>query len=273
MEQEKCSCSSRLKAIVALVLALGIVAVGILAVLRDKIMQNNDYQFTVTAEGKVYAAPDIATVNFTIQSDIGKNIGDIVKDGNAKMNAIIKALNDLKIESKDIQTTQYELDPIYNYPVISEPYVSSNSVVQSGKTISSTQKVLQGYQLTQGVTVKIRDLNSVGDAIQAAIAAGANQTGGVSFTIDDEAVLQAQARKEAIAKAITKAQDIAKQSGLKLGKLVNVTDGFSPTPVYSNSISYAKTLSVGSGSSDESASIQSGQLEVTDDITLIYKVK
>lgn len=270
--------------IVVLVLVLGAVGLGVLALLRDKIMQTNDYQFTVTAEGKVTAPPDIATVNFNVQSTISKNIGDIVKDGNTKMNAIIDALTKLKIDKADIQTSQYQLSPVYNYPVVTSktPRVLmyndgssavSSSGVSDGGTITTTQTVLQGYQLTEGVTIKIRDLTVVGDAIQAAIAAGANQAGDVSFTIDDQNKLKSEARADAIAKAVQNAQEIAKESGLKLGKLINVSDSSNPMPIYS----YANGATMMAKTADALAapapSIQSGSLDVTDDVVLTYKVK
>lgn len=253
--------------IVILVLVLGAIALGILAILRDKILQNDQNQFVVTAEGKITAPPDIATVDFSVQSTISKNIGDIVKDGNTKMNAIIAALKVLKIDAKDIQTNQYQLNPVYNYPVV------TNSLA-SGMTTSATQTVLQGYQLTQGITIKIRDLNTVGDVIQAAIAAGANQAGGVSFTLDDQDALRAQARALAITKAIDKAKTIAQQSGLKLGELINVTENTGPVPYYANSYNAMdKSLSAGAVPTAVAPTIQSGSLDVTDDVILTYKVK
>jgi len=278
MEQNEkcCSHGGKIKMIIVLVLVLGAITLGILAILRDKIMQNDQNQFTVTAEGKVTAPPDIATVDFSVQSTISKNIGDIVKDGNTKMNAIIAALTKLKVDKADIQTDQYQLNPIYNYPVITTggpivPMIGSVSGGSNGSTISSTQTVLQGYQLTEGITVKIRDLNNVGNAISAAIAAGANQAGDVSFTIDDQNKLKSEARADAIAKAVQQAKDIAKESGLKLGELINVSDSANPIPYYANSMALAP--SVAGGAEKVVPSIQTGSLDITDDVTLTYKVK
>jgi hypothetical protein len=280
MEQNEKCCGhhgGKLKMIVVLVLVLGAIALGILAILRDKIMQNDQNQFVVTAEGKITAPPDIATVDFSVQSTISKNIGDIVKDGNTKMNAILAALTKLKVDKADIQTNQYQLNPIYNYPVITTngpivPMIGGVSGGSSGSTISSTQTVLQGYQLTEGVTVKIRDLNTVGDVISAAIAAGANQAGDVSFTIDDQNKLKAEARADAIAKAVQNAKDIASESGLKLGELINVSDTANPIPYYANSMALAPSVA-GGGVEKVVPSIQTGSLDITDDVTLTYKVK
>jgi len=258
--------------IIVLVLVLGAIALGILAILRDKIMQNDQNQFVVTAQGKITAPPDVATVDFSVQSTISKNIGDIVKDGNTKMNAIIAALTKLKIDKADIQTNQYQLNPIYNYPVITSKPLFPDSSVSSNSTMTTTQTVLQGYQLTEGITVKIRDLNTVGDVVQAAIAAGANQAGGVSFTIDDQDKIKAEARALAITKAMEKAKTIAGQSGLKLGKLINVTESTGPLPYYAN-VYDMKSVGAGAVSEAPSASIQSGSLDITDDVVLTYKVK
>jgi len=274
MEEKTCSHHhGKLKMIIVLVLVLGAIALGILAILRDKILQNDQNQFVVTAEGKITAPPDIATVDFSVESTISKNIGDIVKDGNTKMNAIIAALTKLKVDKADIQTNQYQLNPIYNYPVITTggpivPMIGGSSA----STISSTQTVLQGYQLTEGITVKIRDLNTVGDVISAAIAAGANQAGGVSFTIDDQDALRAQARALAITKATDKAKTIAKQSGLKLGELINVTENTGPVPYYANAYD-VKSVSAGAAVPEVAPSIQSGSLDITDDVILTYKVR
>lgn len=274
MEQEKC-CShhGKLKMAIVMVLALGVIAMGVLAILRDKIIQSNQDQFVVTAQGKITVPPDVATVDFSVQSTISKNIGDIVKDGNTKMNAIIAALTALKIDKADIQTNQYQLNPIYNYPVVTSKFIPNSSTVSTNEgTMTTTQTILQGYQLTEGITVKIRDLNTVGDVIQAAIAAGANQAGGVSFTIDDKDKLRAEARALAISKAMEKAKTIAKQSGLKLGKLINVTENTGPMPYYANSYD----MKVGAGAVAESVpapSIQSGTLDITDDVVLTYRVK
>jgi len=279
MEQNEkcCSRGGKLKMIIVLVLVLGAIALGILAILRDKILQNDQNQFVVTAEGKITAPPDIATVDFSVESTISKNIGDIVKDGNTKMNAILAALTKLKVDKADIQTNQYQLNPIYNYPVITTngpiiPMSGSVSGGSSASTISSTQTVLQGYQLTEGITVKIRDLNTVGDVISAAIAAGANQAGGVSFTIDDQDKLRAEARALAITKAIDKAKIIAQQSGLKLGELINVTENTGPMPYYANAYDM-KSVSAGAAVPEVAPSIQSGSLDITDDVILTYKVK
>lgn len=246
---------AKLKMAIILVLVLGAIGLGALAILRDKIMQNDNYQFSVTGEGKATSKPDIATISFGVQTETKKAVSEAVSDGNKKMNEVIAELIKLQIDKKDIMTTQYNLNPVYSY--------SPNTGKQA----------LDGYQLTQTVTVKIRNLDIIGEAIQAAAAVGANQTGNIVFTIDDQDALKAQARSEAIAKAEAKAQSIAEESGLKLGKLINVYEGGAYEPVYSNNFAYGggemKALSAPAAIPD----IQSGQMEIKVSVTLSYKVK
>lgn len=251
MEQEKIG---KLKMIAVLFLVVGAIGLGALAILRDKIMQNNDYQFSVTAEGKATAKPDIATVSFGAQTGTRKTVAEAVNEGNAKMNKIIDELAALNIDKKDILTTQYSLNPVYSY------------VEDTGK------QNLDGYMLIQAVTVKIRDLNVIGNAVQRVTSVGANQVGNIVFTIDSQDSLKAQARSEAIKKAQVKAQDMAKESGLKLGKLVNVMEGGFMDPVYTNSFAYAGDRMKSSPQADI-PDIQSGQMEIKVDITLTYKIK
>jgi hypothetical protein len=132
---------------------------------------------------------------------------------------------------------------------------------------------LVGYEVTQNLTLKIRDLTKIGDIIAKTTEKGANQIGNISFTIDDEFALKNQARELAIEKAKEKAELIAKQSGMKLGEVKSVYENqeSTPTPYYTN----AKMMDSagGSGISVSSPEIQSGQNEIKVEVTLVYEVK
>jgi uncharacterized protein YggE len=253
MEQEKSFYQGKIKELIILALVLGVIVLGALAILRDKIMQNNDYQFSVSAEGKATAKPDIANISFGFQTDIKKTVSEAVSEAGDRMNKVIAELVALKIDKNDIMTTQYNLNPIYSY------------AKDTGK------QNLDGYQLSETVMVKIRNLDVIGEAIQKATAAGANQTGNIVFKIDNEDALKAAARSEAIKKAEAKAASIAQESGLKLGKLINVYEGGYVQPMFSNNFAYE--AKAGSPASAAIPDVQSGQMEVMVNITLSYKVK
>ncbi|MCR4280010.1 MAG: SIMPL domain-containing protein [Candidatus Komeilibacteria bacterium] len=236
---------------IAAVLVLGIIALGVLSILREKIVRPDTNQVSVNAQSKVFARPDIAQVTFGVQTPTRKQANEAVKEGNATMNKVIAALREAGIEEQDIQTTQYSLNPMYSWP--------------------NGEQRLDGYQLYQQVSVKIRDLAIIGKSIESAANAGANQVGSIGFTIDDKETLKAQARAEAVAKAKDKAAAIQSESGIELGDIVNIyiNDSDQP-PVYYNEYAMGRGGDAGAQSAPD---IQAGQLEVVVDVTLVYEVK
>ncbi|HCU70807.1 MAG TPA: hypothetical protein DIC35_03595 [Candidatus Moranbacteria bacterium] len=210
-------------------------------------------RFSVSASASVYAKADIANLNVGVKSGTMKTAADASQESAKKMNGIVDELKKLKIEEKDIKTSDYNLTPIYNW------------------TESKGQE-LDGYEVTQTLNLKIRDLNMIGDVIAKTTQQGANQIGNISFTIDDEFALKNQARELAIEKAKEKAALIAKQSGMKLGSIKNVVeDSTAPVyPTYSN----AKLDMAGSGKEAVTTpTIQTGQNEIKIEVTLTYEVK
>lgn len=212
--------------------------------------QNYKNQITVSGEGKVYAKPDIALVNLGVTTQ-GSTTADVISKNTQKMNAVIKAVKDLGVEEKDIQTTTYSLNPLYNYT-------------------EAAGRVFQGYTLDQNIEVKIRDFTKVGDILQKATAAGANLTGNLQFTIDNPEQLKTEARAKAIAAAKTNAQNLVKESGITLGKLINIYENYVYPMMYSN---IAKGMGGGASESIPEPQIEPGQTEINVTINLIYEVR
>jgi uncharacterized protein YggE len=232
---------------------LAIAAVAIVAVIMaDKV--NNQDRFSVDGSGTVYAKADIANLQVGLKTGAQKTAAEATVDSTNKMNDIVTALKSLGIDDKDMQTSDYNLSPVYNYT-------------------NDKGQVLVGYEVTQNLTLKIRDLSKIGDVIAKTTEKGANQIGNISFTIDDEYALKNQARELAIGKAKEKAVMIAQQSGMKLGEVKSVIENTDPvvTPVmYSNA---KMDLSASASSGIVSPTIQSGQNEIKVDVTLVYEVK
>ncbi len=240
------------KFVLSVLLILAITAIVILALVtaRTRLPQN---QFSVSASGKVYARPDIANLTIGLKTEAKPSAAEAVKDNTQKMNEIVNALKNLDIEDKDIQTTNYSLNPVYDWT-------------------EKTGQKLKGYEVSQNVNIKIRDLDKIGSAIARTAEKGANQVGNINFTIDDEFKIKNEARTEAIAKAKEKAESIAVATGMKLKKIVNVYENqvFYPGPV-----NYAKEMSYGLGGSTESLatpSIQAGQNEIVVEVTVVWEI-
>jgi len=134
----------------------------------------------------------------------------------------------------------------------------------------SNQNRVAGYTLEQDVQVKIRDFTKIGDILSQATAAGSNLVGDLQFTIDNPEQFRDQARAKAISQAKTNAQNLAKESGIGLGKIINVYEGYSSSPIM-----YSSAKAMGGGITDSAPVpvVQPGQQEIDVTINLTYKVK
>jgi uncharacterized protein YggE len=249
-EKKQLDLSSKVyKLVVAVIILVVLFYAGNLYYNFQTLPQNYPQEISVSGQGKIYAKPDVAILVLGVENR-GAKISDIVKDNTDKMNKIIKDVKDSGVDEKDIQTTQYSITPEYNW-------------TEKGG------RIFIGYVLAQQITVKIRDFEKVGSILDKATTDGANAVGDLQFTIDNPEAVQAEARQKAIDQAKIKAQTLAKQSGLKITKLINVSEGYQsmPQPMYGK----------GGGVAMESASvapqIQPGQMEIDSAVTLTYRVK
>lgn len=242
------------KIIIFILIILATTAVSITSVFMA-LRSNNQDRFSVTGSGTVYAKADIANIQVGLRTKTFKTAAEATKESTEKMNKINAELNKLEIEEKDIKTSNYNLSPVYNW------------------TNSKGQELI-GYEVTQTLDIKVRDLNKIGDVISKTTEQGANQIRNISFTIDDEYALKNQARELAITKAKEKAEMIAKQSGMKLGEVKSVYEDVSPiiSPLaYSNAKVMLESADQAAGLS--APDIQAGQNEIKVDVTLTYEVK
>lgn len=173
---------------------------------------------TIDGEGKVNAKPDIAQVVMGLTSE-GTDLGQIQIQNTQKVNALIAALKAAGVADKDLQTQQYSISPKYDYT-------------------GGTQRIV-GYQVSQQLVVKIRDLSKVGSLLTQAAQLGANQVNGLVFTFDDPSALQQEARRKAIADARQKADDLAKSLGVSVVKVISFSEAGGGNPVPRPMFDYA----------------------------------
>lgn len=237
----------------ATLLTLAVAAIVITALVMANRINNQD-RFSVTGSGTVYAKADIANLEVGLKTEAKKTAALATTENTNKMNEIVAELKNLGIEEKDIKTSNYNLNPVYNYT-------------------NNRGQELVGYEVTQNLTLKIRDLSKIGDVIAKTTEKGANQIGNINFTIDDEFELKNQARELAIQKAQEKAALIADQSGMKLGEVKSVYENAEPMNPIMLSYSNAKMDSASVGGGIIAPTIQSGQNEIKVEVTLTYEVK
>ena len=252
MEEEikKIEFSNRVFILVAvLIIVVAISYLGQMMYQFSSLPQNYPQEITITGEGKVFVKPDIALVSLGVKTEAKKSV-DAVNKNNEKMNAIIIAVKDLGVDEKDIKTSAYNLYPVYDY--------------------TEAGRVFIGYSLSQQISVKIRDFNKISDILDKATLEGANTIGDLQFTVDDLEKARADAREKAIEQAKAKAFVLAGQAGLRLVKLINISEGYasSPQPMYGmeGGINALKEVSV-------APDIQPGQSEINTTVYLTYRVK
>jgi hypothetical protein len=169
----------------------------------------NQNSFTVTGEATMETATDIATFDASVVTEGGNNVADIQKQNVEKMNTINAFLKEQGVERKDLKTSQYALSPRYSYPKC-----ESQSVCPPPS--------ISGYTLTQTLTVKVRNLETLGNILSGIVEKGANNVSGINFTVDDDSDVRQKARTEAISDAQKKARDIAKAGNFRMGRLISI---------------------------------------------------
>lgn len=203
----------------------------------------------VTGEGKVSAAPDIAALSFGMQTGPQPTAKIAIAKLTDAMTAVLAAVKKQGIADKDIQTQALSLNPMYDW--------------------SDGRQTLRGYEAMQSLTVKVRDLDKVGDVLTAATSAGANQAGGVSFTIDDPERVRSEAREKAITQAKEKAQMLARELGMSLGKVKGFSEGGGGMPP----VPMMMVRAMDGGAMGKSLPVPAGEQEINVEVTITYELK
>ena len=142
---------------------------------------------TVTGQGHASIAPDMAIVTLSVVKD-AKAAQDALDQNSKAMGAVLATLKNSGIADRDLQTTGFAIQPQYTFP--------------TDKNGQAQQPVLNGYQVTNGLTVRVRDLTKLGAIIDQAVNLGVNQGGDIQFTNDNPDAVLREARKMAVADAI-----------------------------------------------------------------------
>lgn len=214
---------------------------------------------SVSGDGEVFAVPDTATFSITIQEE-AKEVKDAQGVATKKGNDIIAYLKKEGIDEKDIQTTDYSVYPQYDY---------TNSACTRDYCPPGKQ-VLRGFQVSQTLTVKVRDTKKAGDLLSGVGTRGVSSVSGLSFTIDDQDALEAEARDKAIAKAKAKAEVLAESLGVRIVRVVGFSEGGG------GQMYYAKAMTMDAMGGAESApapEIPVGQNKIISNVTVTYEIR
>lgn len=210
------------------------------------------YAGTIAIEGRgeVRAAPDMATINSGVTTQ-GATAREALDANTAAMSELIAALKQSGIEARDIQTSSFSVNPNYVY---------SDARDDLGYTMPPK---INGYQVSNSVTVVVRDLEELGSILDQSVTVGANTVNGVSFSVADPSELLDEARKLAFTDARDKAELYAGVADATLGDLEQISErqdfnapqpypmyaraemaGSAPVPVEAGEMSFAITVNV-----------------------------
>lgn len=219
---------------------------------------------SVSGKGEVFAVPTIAQFTVTVMKE-SKDVKTAQKDMTDAMNGIIAYIRSEGIAEKDIKTTDYSVSPQYDWVQKACPRPEYGC--------PGGEQVLRGYQVSQTITVKVRDnTDKAGDILAAAGGKGATNVGALQFINDDEDKLKDEARGKAIADAKSKADELAKQLGVTIVRVVNFSeDGqYAPQPVMFQRMEKAVAMDATAGSAPE---LPVGENKIQSNVTVVFEIR
>lgn len=204
---------------------------------------------TLAGHGEVRVPPDMAVVMIGVLSQ-GDTAADALKANTAAMEAVLASLKGAGIEEKDIQTSNFTVQPRYDYNTNNQP------------------PRLVGYDVSNNVTVAVRKLDGLGAVLDKAVSAGSNQIHGVLFRVDKPDAAMDEARKLAVADAARKAGVYAGAGAVVLGDILSISESSGiqpPIPMDSQVMVRAEKA--------PDVPIARGEQVISVDVNIVWEIK
>ena len=204
---------------------------------------------SVSGEGRVSVAPDMAVLSIGVSAK-ETTVAAANSAAQAAMDRLLGSLKGAGIEDKDIQTSQFSINPEYDYQF--------------------NEQKLTGYRVTHMLQVKVRDIDRAGEVIDGGVEAAGDlvQVGSISLTVDDTSALSNQARELAMADAKAKAQELARLADVNLGKPISISESsYTPSPPVYYGAERAALPATGGVTE-----ISPGELEVVVSVQITYGI-
>ncbi|MDP1632671.1 MAG: SIMPL domain-containing protein [Caulobacter sp.] len=201
----------------------------------------------LSASGETRQRPDMATITLGVQVE-APTASEAMRQNAVRMNQVIAALKRGGVADRDIQTSGLNLNPQYVYQENLPPR-------------------LTGYQASNQVTIRVRDLTKLGQAVDASVNAGANNVGGVAFGLQNSDAAEDAARLDAVKALQAKADLYARATGYRIARLVTLSEGGGYNPP-----SPMPMVSMARMDKAESTPTEAGELTVRIDISATYEL-
>lgn len=248
-----------------LALALVIVSLGAYAyytMQQSKYLYMGPTTISVSGEGEVVAVPDIGQFSFSVMAE-GEDAAAAQEASATKINDITAALEAAGVARNDIKTEYYNLYPKYRYETTPCPMGS----------YCPGEQVQDGFEVSQTVMVKVRDLNTSGALLTMVGEKGATNISGLSFTIDDTDVLKEEARALAIADAKAKAEVLADELGVKIVKMVGYYEDEGIARPYYSGYDMGGVMMAKEEAAMVAPDMPTGENTTTSRVTLTYQIR
>lgn len=203
----------------------------------------------VSGTGRVTVTPDTAVASSGVEIT-APTLAEATKEASDKMAAVLAAIKAQGVDAKDIQTTSYNVFPITDQP-------------KEGESAKIT-----GYRVSNLVTVKVRSIADVGKVLDAAIEAGANSINSVYFMVNDPSKAQEEARTQAVKDAMAKAQTLATAAGVKVGKIISISEVSGVVIPYYNRDVFQSAPAAAGGAGP----VETGSTEVTATVEMHFEI-
>jgi uncharacterized protein YggE len=210
---------------------------------------------TVNGTGVVKVDPDTASINLGVISN-NESLEVAQQEVSEALEATTQTLTDLGILPEDIATSSYNIYPIAEYD-------------RDGNYVG-----IERYEVSSGLTVTVRDIDSVGTVLDSAVQAGVNNIWSISFYVDDPAEATAQARRSAVEDARGKADELATAAGMVVVNVVTINETSAPDPA---SLNY--DLGRGGAEADmameqaASVPVSPGQTEIRVEVSIVFEIE
>jgi len=233
-------------AVLLVALALGACSPTIMADAAPPVRTLN-----VNGTGQIFLSPDIAYIYIGVHTE-EPTAADAVTANNEETQQVIEALKAAGVEAKDIRTTNFSIWPNQQYGPDGQP--------------TGTR-----YVVDNSVFVTVRELDNLGDLLDAAVSAGANSINSIQFDVADKTDALKKAREEAVKDAKAQAQELADVAGMDLGEVQSISFYDSAPMPYMDS--YGKGGGGAAVSEAAAVPIQPGQLTLTVTVSMSYAIK
>ena len=207
---------------------------------------------SVTGEGVVRARPDMAVITLGMVSE-AKTAQEALAANTATMSGVIEALRGRGIESRDLQTVNFSVSPVYTQP----PYNQDPNQAFTPEII--------GYSVRNELIVRIRALDTVGAVLDEIVTLGANSISGPTFTVADPSEIEDQARRAAMRDVTRRGELYAEAAGVSLGPIYRIEEGYAQPPQPMQYAAMARDVA-----QESAVPIEGGELEFSAQVSVSW---